>query len=310
MAIDALQRCFYSVFAAVASTGLALNCFIIATTAPHLKKLPPSSFLIFWLCVFDGLAILNNAITPVSMLLQDTQAYSNLQCQVHAGLAVTFNVASLQTCFGLTLFRYLVIVHQVQLPRSFPGWYICGQLSYAFGSSHMYCVPNWTQHDTGSATVMWICFMALIASLVLLVFAYAAIFTVTARVVAEYRKTLDGDTADSDPERNLSIPWVRSGHRSSPENMFEQKRVEMGVQQFELMKQSLILVGAFLAGWIPYMFLGIYEYASWTPVPPLFDFLASMIVTTYETINPVIIMFYDREIGRYSSRALGMILGK
>ncbi|KAI8839054.1 hypothetical protein BJ741DRAFT_599803 [Chytriomyces cf. hyalinus JEL632] len=210
------------------------------------------------------------------MLLQDSQAHNNLHCQIHAGPAVMFNVASLQTCLGLTLFRYLVIVHQVQLPRNFPALYISSaavvslifaalpfmlstqEVSYAFGSSQLYCVPNWTQHDSGSAAVIWMCFVAVTAPVMLLVYAYAAIFVVSSRVFGEYRKNFEVDTVGSEPDRTLSMPRARSGVRSSvvarPESLHEQKRAEVGVRQNELMKQSLIMVGAFLIGWTPYKF--------------------------------------------------------
>ncbi|KAI8838850.1 hypothetical protein BJ741DRAFT_600763 [Chytriomyces cf. hyalinus JEL632] len=342
MPVDKLHCWLYTVFTATAAIGLMLNSFIVVSNAPYVKKLPPSSFLIFWLCTFDTLAILNNIIEPIHMLAHNTSEYNSRICQIHGAFAVTFNISSLQLCFGLTLFRYLVIVHQIQVPRVFPAVYTScvavislavGLLpfmlssqgfTYDFGASNLYCAPDWTQQDTGSMLVTWLCFSIAVGTLLLLVYAYGAIFIVSARVVKEFQKSLDGAAVDNTVQLNpctvsaSNLNWSRSFAPSKTAPVVAmnvsagadaQKRAELDAQQSELMKQSLMMVTAFLLGWSPYLIMGLYEYITQTQVSPEFDFFASMSITIYDVINPVIVFIYDREIRRFCRRALSAIFG-
>ncbi|TPX64112.1 hypothetical protein CcCBS67573_g08487 [Chytriomyces confervae] len=341
MPVDKLHYWWYTVFAATAAIGLMLNSFIVLSNAPYVKKLPPSSFLIFWLCTFDTLAILNNIIEPIHMLAHNTSEYNSLICQIHGAFAVTFNISSLQLCFGLTLFRYLVIVHQIQVPRVFPAVYTCyvtlislvvgllpfmlssQRFTYDFGASNLYCAPDWTQQDTGSMLVTWLCFSIAVGTLLLLVYAYGAIFIVSARVVKEFQKSLDGAGVDNTVQLNpcaVSASNLNRSRSNSPSKTAAvvmnvsagadaQKRAELDAQQSELMKQSLIMVTAFLLGWSPYLIMGIYEFFTQTQVSPEFDFFASMSITIYDVINPVIVYIYDREIRRLCRRALSAMFG-
>ncbi|KAJ3118814.1 hypothetical protein HK100_000536 [Physocladia obscura] len=60
----------------------------------------------------------------------------------------------------------------------------------------------------------------------------------------------------------------------------------------ELLKQSFMIVGSFLLGWVPYFF----ELITGDPVSREFDFVADFFSQVSEAINPLVILTFDKTI--------------
>ncbi|KAJ3289698.1 hypothetical protein HDU79_003842 [Rhizoclosmatium sp. JEL0117] len=67
-------------------------------------------------------------------------------------------------------------------------------------------------------------------------------------------------------------------------------------EERRLLKQSVIIVSAFLIGWSPYLLVMVYEAITTSLVPPIYDFLAIFCTVLNQAINPMIVITYNSEI--------------
>ncbi|KAI8832102.1 hypothetical protein BJ741DRAFT_615312 [Chytriomyces cf. hyalinus JEL632] len=74
-------------------------------------------------------------------------------------------------------------------------------------------------------------------------------------------------------------------------------------RQRDLMKQSVVVVVAFMIGWAPYLCMALFEYFSNSRASPALDFGTTTAVAVYELLNPLIIIRFDRDIGKNCRRA-------
>ncbi|KAI8821207.1 hypothetical protein BJ741DRAFT_117933 [Chytriomyces cf. hyalinus JEL632] len=107
---------FSLIFSVVVSISALLNACILISNAPHLRRLPPSSFLIYWLCAYDSLVVINDLMVSAANLIHGhTNHFPPDTCYLHGFLAMFGSFASLLLCLGLTLFRYLVIIKKTKI---------------------------------------------------------------------------------------------------------------------------------------------------------------------------------------------------
>ncbi|KAI8845000.1 hypothetical protein BJ741DRAFT_586582 [Chytriomyces cf. hyalinus JEL632] len=163
MPLDTPNLCFSSVFAIVGFIGSATNLLVVLPNVRYLTRIVPSSFLVFWLCLFDSVAIVNGGIISASILaIGENDAVT---CRLHAILSVFGNTSSILLCFGLALFRHLIVVHQTYLPKYFATFFVVGvvvfaalvsSLPFMMGSQeqtykmrpcNVHCAPDWSQRD-------------------------------------------------------------------------------------------------------------------------------------------------------------------
>ncbi|TPX62748.1 hypothetical protein CcCBS67573_g08811 [Chytriomyces confervae] len=291
MPLDTLNLFFSAIFAIFGFIGTATNLLVVIPNAGYLTRIAPSSFLVFWLCFFDSIALTNSALVAASNLATGELNYDAASCRFHAGVSVFGNVSSILLCFGLTLFRYLIVVHQKDIPKNFVRFYVLGVVfSSAFVSSlpfmmgsqeqiykmrpcNAHCSSDWSQHDARSSVLIWMCFSIATITLCFVVYAYAAmagtILEVFATVkdvgggrVASKRVKIGNDRNETDDKKDrmssaerASNSVVTEGGVSSQNNQsrdFQSAR-KLEKRQHGIMKQSIVVVGAFMIGWAPYI---------------------------------------------------------
>ncbi|KAJ3237523.1 hypothetical protein HDU81_009337 [Chytriomyces hyalinus] len=241
-----------------------------------LRKIAPSSFLVFWLCLFDVFAIGNNLYITIHALVEGGIDANPSWCQVHAFISVFGNLTSLLLCFGLTLFRYLIVVQQITPPNYFASFYLRGILcltaliaalpfmlhtthTYILRPSSIYCGVQWSQHDTKSGALIWSCFSIISLTLGFIVFAYAAmigkvrgVFSMVKEITRESVVTPSeqGDVRNGKDSKSLTEgSFTSTGRRT----LGKREKTCTDPRQAQLIKQSMMVVGAFLTGWTPYI---------------------------------------------------------
>ncbi|KAJ3248478.1 hypothetical protein HDU78_000125 [Chytriomyces hyalinus] len=310
MALDTLTNGFSIVFLVIGNVAILFNYTIVLLNLKHAQQLAPSSFIILWLCFFDGTSIVSNIIVTVQHLLRNNVSDDALSIQVHGALIVFAQSSSLLLCFGLTFFRYLVIVQNMQLSRYFATIYtssvavlsclIAGipfflgtqNESYIVRPSTVYCSPDWSLRNSNDVLLTWACFAAVFLPTSFVVYAYVAIMSTVRQSVLEVKSSqmIIGDTAGAaGTDMDTSEAGITVGEKIRP-------RPKMELQQDNLLKQSIIIVCAFLIGWTPYVIMATYEFAGGIRASPFFDYAAAMCVTVYDVINPIIVYKYDRDI--------------
>ncbi|KAJ3407549.1 hypothetical protein HDU80_008467 [Chytriomyces hyalinus] len=308
MALDTLTNGFSIVFLVIGNVAILFNYTIVLLNLKHAQQLAPSSFIILWLCFFDGTSILSNVIVTVQHLLRNNVSDDALSIQVHGALIVFAQCSSLLLCFGLTFFRYLVIVQNMQLSRYFATIYtssvavlsclIAGipfflgtqNESYILRPSTVYCSPDWSLRNSDDVLLTWACFAAVFLPTSFVVYAYVAIMSTVRQSVLEVKSSqmIIGDTAGAaGTDMETSEAGITVGEKIRP-------RPKMELQQDNLLKQSIIIVCAFLIGWTPYVICGF--FSGGIRASPFFDYAAAMCVTVYDVINPIIVYKYDRDI--------------
>ncbi|KAJ3242305.1 hypothetical protein HDU81_005057 [Chytriomyces hyalinus] len=310
MALDTLSTWCSIVFLVIGSVAISFNYAIVLLNLTHAQQIAPSSFIILWLCFFDGSSILSNVIVTVQHLLRNHISDDALSIQLHAALIVFAQCSSLLLCFGLTFFRYLVIVQSMQLSRNFatvytssvavisglvagiPFFFGTQSKSYILRPSTVYCSPDWSLRNSNEVLLTWACFAAVFLPTIFVVYAYIAIMSTVRQSVLEVRSSqmIIGDTAGAaGTDMDTSEGGIIAGEKIRP-------RPKMELQQDHLLKQSVIIICAFLIGWTPYVIMAAYEFASGIRASPIFDYAAATCVTVYDVFNPVIVYKYDRDI--------------
>ncbi|TPX62749.1 hypothetical protein CcCBS67573_g08812 [Chytriomyces confervae] len=345
MPLDTLNLCFSTVFALLGIIGSTANLLVVLPNVRYLTRIAPSSFLVFWLCLFDSVAVANSVVISLSNLASGEINFDADSCRLNAGVAVFGNISSILLCFGLTLFRYLIVVHQKDLPKNFATWFLLGVvfsatlvavLPFIMGSQeHTYkmrpcnahCAPDWSQRDIKSSILIWICFSIATITLCFVVYAYGAMAGTIVQVFTGVKNVgRGGGTSKPGKSRKIRQQTDKMERTSTVEqttnsmlsnegtssNMSSQKNslsrdaqhtLKLEKRQRDIMMQSIVVVGAFMIGWAPYICMAAYEYFSNSRVSPAVDFAATGVVAIYELVNPLIIMHFDRDIGKNCRRA-------
>ncbi|KAJ3226836.1 hypothetical protein HDU78_010173 [Chytriomyces hyalinus] len=324
MPLDGLSLAFLVTHGIILGVGLCLNLVVVVPNIGSLRKIAPSSFLVFWLCLFDVFAIANNLYITVQALLEGGIDNTPLLCQVHAFISVFGNTTSLLLCFGLTLFRYLIVVQQLNPPTFFASFYFLGILclaaviaalpfmlqttqTYILRPSSIYCGVQWSQHDLRSGVLIWFCFIVIAVTLGSIVFAYAAMIGKVRQVFSKVKEhTRESGLKASEQGEVKNVIESRSATDGSFITVSRKtlEKTDMDTRQAQLMKQSIMVVGAFLTGWTPYIIMALWEYASGTQASPVFDFVSTVVVGLYEAVNPIIILVFDRDLRANCDRIL------
>ncbi|TPX62752.1 hypothetical protein CcCBS67573_g08809 [Chytriomyces confervae] len=371
MPLDALNLCFSTIGATVSGFGFITTLAAIIPNIQHIPKLAPSSFLVFWLCLFDCVTIVNTGLISVTNLVTGEVSGNSVLCQFRASVAVFGTISSLLLCFGLTLFRYLLVVHQKDLPRNFTTWYFMGvvvfsalvavlpfmvgsqEQTYIMRPCNAHCALDWSQREVRSAILTWICFGIGAVTLCFIVYAYAAMAGTIIQVFTSVKnvgrpsvkpdKNRKGRLETDKTERMSNAGQTSdsagtedgtSSHISNQKNRHSRdakSALNLDKRQRDIMKQSVAVVAAFMIGWTPYICswvsfsrpqhekvliaifkyaVALFEFISNSQASPVFDFITTIIVGTYELVNPLIIIYFDRDIGRNCKHAFDSLFRK
>ncbi|KAJ3244384.1 hypothetical protein HDU78_011035 [Chytriomyces hyalinus] len=295
MPLNTPNFCFSAVFTVLGLIGSTSNLLVVVPNAWHVANLCPSSFLVFWLCLFDSVAIVNSGLVSAFNIIAGEISYNADICRFHAVVSVFGSVSSILLCFGLTLFRYLIVVHQRDLPKYFTTFYFLGVVAFSavvsllpfmMGSqeriyilrpSNAHCAPDWSQRDVQSSILIWIYFSVATMTLCFIVYAYAAmagtivqvfagiksVGSTKAKPVSNRKRWLLSDKTDrvSSAEHATNSERTQEGsntsfHISSQKNSLSrdaQRTMKLEKRQSDLIKQSVVVVVAFMIGWAPYL---------------------------------------------------------
>ncbi|KAJ3244807.1 hypothetical protein HDU77_009738 [Chytriomyces hyalinus] len=294
--LNTVNLWFSVIFTLVSSAGFISNLMIVLPNIYYLSKIAPSSFLVFWMCLFDSIAIANNLFITVSNLVYGEASHDTTLCQMHAYFAVFGNISSILLCMGLTLFRYLIIVHQRDLPVNSTTWYILGSVlitgtisalpfivnrrdTFILRPSNIHCAFKWSEREFPGVILSYFCCITAVVTLGFIVYAYAAMMGKVLQVfqqVHDHTDTTSGGkkglavaveigTVETKSASNAvaalgnsanSLRLEESGGASvqtTRRKADKQMKAKMEKRQRELMMQSLVVVGAFMIGWMPYM---------------------------------------------------------
>ncbi|ORY38136.1 family A G protein-coupled receptor-like protein [Rhizoclosmatium globosum] len=211
---------YQSIMAATAAIASVLNMCIIASTMCRTRKLGPTTYITFWLCCSDSLIVmadfLINALTLSLYLIVDHEPiFGNFRvCHVHGFMQIFGGTSSLLLCFGLTTFRYMVIVRQENLsnraaPKFVCAVYLCAMVvaslpfllnspdTFALHPSQSYCCTDWTKRDIKSRIMIAINFATLTPPVLFIGYAYYKIYQKVRVSVSEVKKSVVG-----------SIPYI------------------------------------------------------------------------------------------------------
>ncbi|KAI8846011.1 hypothetical protein BJ741DRAFT_12437 [Chytriomyces cf. hyalinus JEL632] len=191
---------------------------------------------------------------------------------------------------------------------------------YKLRQSKVYCSVDWSQRDWRSCIVSLSCGIICASTLGFIGYAYMGIYAEAARVfkgMEEHAAGIPGSASPGCVEvvtdgilRDLEQNAGKSvGNAATVEEdaasvsntlaratRIKAQRSEDEKRQNALLKQSVIVVTAYIIGWSPYLLMGLYEFISAKPVGPVFDFIPALLIPLYGAINPVIIFNYDRDI--------------
>ncbi|KAJ3192931.1 hypothetical protein HDU82_003006, partial [Entophlyctis luteolus] len=178
-------------FIIIAAPTVLIAHGIFLTNITGIGHLPPSSFLIVWLCFFDGVIALNNLIVSTKSLISGkSEGDDPTNCSIHGFVTTFAAMTSVLLCFGITLFRYLAIVRRVNIKESHIGYLIAivifallftvppfpmnrGTVVYAVRPSQVHCAAAWYSKDYIVVVGGGSC---LSVTLVFMSYAYFAIF--------------------------------------------------------------------------------------------------------------------------------------
>ncbi|KAJ3256039.1 hypothetical protein HDU77_003423 [Chytriomyces hyalinus] len=350
MGLNTLDWQFSLIFSVVVSISALLNSYILISNAPHLRRLPPSSFLIYWLCAYDSLVVINDLMVSAANLIHgNTNHFPPDTCYLHGFLAMFGSLASLLLCLGLTLFRYLVIIKKTKIRRVWAYLYLvlisavaalASAMPFILGSqtwtyemrpSNVYCAVAWYRHDPRTSALVYSALTIVTLPLAFIGYVYYCIYREISFIFEATRNALsnnsgsvpvaaaDASQSVTEPDRKLPkgslavpVPEVpctrkvrtgslkRGGAYSSTgavkTSSRREKKTEEDLLQDALLKQSIMIVFGFAAGWAPYVAVGLVENISGQRATPEWDFVGVLCIVIYEAINPVVIFLFDRDI--------------
>ncbi|KAJ3248962.1 hypothetical protein HDU77_007916 [Chytriomyces hyalinus] len=340
MPLDDVSRLTSIVGVVITCLNLPLNLMIVLPNVWYLSEIAPSSFLAFWLCLIDAISIINMGLISILTLANGEMDENPAICQLHATLTTFASLASILICFGLTLFRYLIVVKKRTLPRYFTSFYLLGvvvvaavastlpfmtqsaDIYYTMRPSNAYCGPKWSLHDPRSLVLIITSLGVASITVVFIAYAYMAMVGKVMEVLTFTKDLASSVELASQPkewgdgktnEGSVAPKLLSSSHvdtESVPtksrkgDKAINKETAEMEKLQFELMRQSIVIVCAFIIGWAPYLFMAVFEAISGTAVSPACDFAVTFIVAVYEGVNPIIVFVYDRDLGKNCRRVI------
>ncbi|KAI8610305.1 hypothetical protein BC830DRAFT_760100 [Chytriomyces sp. MP71] len=201
---------FAKVALCITGIGIMNNATVVLSNFWYLRKLPPSSFLIVCLCLSDTLLLANYFTISATRLVRKNLFYDSFTCQIQAFMITFGALNSLGTCAGLTLFRYLIIVHQYKVKRYFAIAYIatvacvCASVAsipfmiraadriYIMNGSNINCSIGWFQSaDVANRAMSWTCVAVLGVPFSSIGFAYFQIYRKVSEVFGGYKSSVD-----------------------------------------------------------------------------------------------------------------------
>ncbi|KAI8611349.1 hypothetical protein BC830DRAFT_1141603 [Chytriomyces sp. MP71] len=286
---------------------IALDLIVLVANALSLRKLPPSSFLIFWLCFCGAGTALNPLIIASTHLARDNLAFNNRQCQIHGFFTLVFALMSLCLCTGLTLFRYLVVVWEVNLfPQlapvilaitivtcsivaGLPFLLNTADTTYVMLSTQILCTVAWYDPSFQVKLVGWVCVSVLTIPIFFIGFAYASIYRrfYLSMQITEVALVSVRTVSSSNLGANASTSKVNKTEQQILAAKTDRER------QQTLLMESIALVTVFLIGWAPYFCAVLYELSTARSVSEQFEFFAQLAITTNNTLNPILALVFD-----------------
>ncbi|KAI8845002.1 hypothetical protein BJ741DRAFT_573085 [Chytriomyces cf. hyalinus JEL632] len=229
------------IFTVFGLIGSALNLLVVIPNVSHIANLAPSWFLVFW-----WISTLNLVAGEISC---NTEA-----CRFHAVVTVFGRISSILLCFGLTLFRYLIVVHQRDVPKNFTAFYFLGVvifsavvslLPFMTGSNEStFCdQARLTARLTGANETCKCCQHDTVLSYAAMAGTIVQVFH-TVKNVASAKSQLTQEGSNT------------SSHISSQKNSLSrvaQHTIKLEKRQNGIMKQSAVIVVAFMIGWTTYL---------------------------------------------------------
>ncbi|KAJ3236689.1 hypothetical protein HDU81_010548 [Chytriomyces hyalinus] len=330
------QRVYFTVGVAVLCLSLPLNLAILFANIFRLRKLAPSSVLIFSLCLSDTFCIFSVLTVCATNLSTLSLSYDKAACQVN-GLITTFSaLMSLFIVLGLTLFRYLVIVKQMRLKRLFaveyllvafvlsgitamlPYLYNMASILYVLEPTGLHCGVAWYNRDPRNMTIaiVWSAGVALAVGGIL--YAYLRIYQKAAYTFREFKHTFVVSDYEQQPQqpgtsKNTQIPSLplkNSALADASSTPIEQPwngpnepvlpittaNLEEEQKQKLLLTQSIAIVCVFGFGWTPYVSWVVAQVWKGEPTSEVFEVFAGVCVLLNELLNPVVAVTFDTEI--------------
>ncbi|TPX68973.1 hypothetical protein CcCBS67573_g06998 [Chytriomyces confervae] len=339
--MNASDWTYSTITTVIAFIGILLNLILIVPNVWRARSLTPSSLLIVCLCCSDTLLLSNCLSLAATHLRRGDLEYNPIICQIHGFLITFCSLLSLGLCTGLTLFRYIIIVRKTPVLLQCAHAYLAGSAAfcaliaglpficnageriYIMAQTHMNCTVAWSNTDTTSRVISWICMSIIIIPVSCMGFAYTQIYSEVSKVFGAFRKSfaVAGDNLSGDQQRGSKTTNPDSNHQggyhpskisTNPENfrkpsfdekaqrppkmLNKRKRTEEEAKQMALLMQSIAIVGLFLIGWTPYLSMGLYEIVTGTKVHPDFEFAAEMFASMNNSLNPVVAMVFDDKI--------------
>ncbi|KAJ3262727.1 hypothetical protein HDU77_000169 [Chytriomyces hyalinus] len=332
--MNASQRAYLTVAVAVISISLPLNLVVLFANVFHLRKLAPSSVLIFSLCLSDTLCIGNVLVVCAANLSTSSLNYDKAACQIH-GLFTTFSAQmSLFIVSGLTLFRYLVIVKQVRLKPMFavqyllvaallsgitamlPYLYDMASVLYVMEPTGLHCGVAWYNRDPRNIAIAIAWSVGVAGAVAGILYAYLRIYQKAAYTFREYKHTFvlsDHEQQQPGTSKNTQIPSVplkSSALAEASSTPVEQPwngpngpvlptavmDLEEEQKQKMLLVQSIAIVCVFGFGWTPYMSWVVAQVWMGEPTSEVFEVVAGFCVLLNVLLNPVVAVAFDAEI--------------
>ncbi|KAJ3224205.1 hypothetical protein HDU81_008699 [Chytriomyces hyalinus] len=335
MLLDRVSRMFSVAGIVVPCINLSLNLMIILPNILRLSEVAPSSFLAFCLCLIDAMSVANIGIISVLNIVNGEIKVHPLVCQLQASFTVFGSLASILICFGLTLFRYLIVVQKRPLPRHFKTFYLLGvffvaavvatlpfmtqsaNMYYTLRPSNVYCGPKWSLRDPRGLGLIITTLTVASITVVFITYAYSAmvgkvteVLTATknlassAEMAPQQKESGDANTGDSSFASKMMDGESCPTKTRKTEKGINKETAEMEKLLFELMRQSIAIVGAFIVGWSPYLFTAVFEAVSGSAASPACDLTATYIIAVYEGANPIIVFIYDRDLSKNCKRVI------
>ncbi|KAI8838489.1 hypothetical protein BJ741DRAFT_663404 [Chytriomyces cf. hyalinus JEL632] len=341
----------------VATIGIMINLIVIIPNLWQIRSLTPSSLLIVCLCCSDSLLLLNCLILVVTHLRRGDVEYDPIICQIHGFLTTFGALRSLGLCTGLTLFRYNIIIREKLVTNHYAHAYLVGSASfcaliaglpfifsagdriYIMAQTHMNCTVAWSNTDTITRVISWICVVVLLIPASSMGLAYIRIYCEVSKVFGAYRTStvVAGDSLSGNQQRGSRTANQDSKHREGqrPSNIsttpvkesndttgtaekgsvdeesqhlpktMKRMRTKDEAKQIALLIQSIAIVGLFLIGWMPYLSMGLYEIVTGTKVRLHFEFAVETFVMINDLFNPVVVMVFDDSMRRNVFRCFG-----
>ncbi|KAJ3400768.1 hypothetical protein CcCBS67573_g06996 [Chytriomyces confervae] len=351
--MDARDWTYSTTTTTIATIGILVNSIVIVPNVWRVRSLTPSSLLIVCLCCSDSLLLSNYLTLAATHLRRGDLEYNPIICQIH-GFLITFGALwSLGLCTGLTLFRYIIIIHKKTVSHRFAYAYLFGTATfcallaglpficnagdriYVLHQTHMNCTVAWSNTDTTTRVISWICISVLLIPVSSMGVAYIRIYSEVSKVFGAYSKSavVTGDDLSGNQQRGSKTinqdSKHQEGHRPSrvatnpcketnettgtvesmkpsvdeeslqPPKMLKKRKLrEEEAKQMALLMQSIAIVGVFLMGWTPFLFATVYEIITGTKAHPDFEFAGEMFVAMNDLLNPVVVMVFDDKIRR------------